>query len=319
MDTSTAGKVIRAGASVGTPLAIALVITLAIALAATQGAPAAARAASTSVRHDGNRSLVYVSDENRNRIAVFREDGKPVGTITRGLRYPQGLFVDARGTLYVANRGANNVLEFQRGSTAPTRVLDDAGAQPEDVTVCPNGTIYVANILDDSGGGNITVYAGTSRHASGMLTFSGGEMFFLACDPQGNLFATLVLGTTGTVVEFPNGQQAGATMLPILFGGNPAGIASDGLGNLLLVYGVGVTEFTEAGSPTGLQIPTLGFTQIALSRNGDLLLGASASGGALYTFPGGSYVRGYDTGGGPIGVALDPGPDSATRALQHSP
>ena len=256
------------------------------------------------------QALVYISQATSS-ISVFRLDGKRIGLITKSLNYPQGLFADASGTLYVANRSASDVLEFKRGATSPFKVLSDGRNQPEDVTLCPDGTIYVANILSSSGGGGgISVYAHGSRHPTGMLTYaSGGYFFFLACDAQGNLFGSMVLGTTGTVVEFPGAQQSGAKLLPIVWGGNPAGIAIDESGNLLAAgQGKGVEEFTESGRPTGLQIATGGVNEIALSPNGKLLLGSTGEGAVQYTFPAGKLNHTYHVSSGtPIGAAFDPG------------
>lgn len=259
---------------------------------------------------DLRKALVYVSQQNNNSISVFRRDGKRIGAITKGVDYPQGLFAEASGTLYVANRGANNVLEFKRGSYSPFKVLSDGKNQPEDVTLCPDGTVYVANILGShSGGGGISVYANGSTQATGELTYTGGFFFFLACDAQGNLFGTMVLGTTGTVVEFPDAQQSGAEQLPIFWGGNPAGIAVDAAGNLLVAgQGAGVEEFTEAGYPAGLQIATPGLNEIALSPNGKLLLGSTSKNAVQYTFPAGKLNHTYRTSQGTtFGATFDPG------------
>ena len=201
-------------------------------------------------------------------------------------------------------------MEFKRGATSPFKVLGDGQEQPEDVTVCPNGTVYVANIFNASGGGgNIAVYTHGSRNLTGTLTYDGGEFFFLTCDAEGNLFGTLVVGTNGTVAEFPGGRQHGARQLPIFFGGNPSGIKADNTGNLLVAgQGNGVEEFTESGEPTGLQITTVGLNEIALSAGGELLLGATAKGAVQYTLPGGTLNHTYRTRGrNPVGVAFDPG------------
>ncbi len=262
------------------------------------------------VAGDVKNSVVYVSQEADNSISVFRLDGKRIRRITSRLNYPQGIFADAQSTLYVANRGSNDVLEFRRGATSPFKVLIDRGNQPEDVTVCPNGTVYVANILNaSSGGGNIAVYTHGSRNPTGMLTYDGGEFFFLTCDAKGNLFGTLVVGTSGTVAAFPGGRQKGARRLPIFFAGNPSGIKADNAGNLLVAgQGNGVEEFTESGKPTGLQVKTVGLNEIALSPDGKLLLGATAKGAVQYTFPGGTLNHTYRARGQtPIGAAFDPG------------
>ncbi len=254
--------------------------------------------------------LVYISQQADNSISVFHLDGKRIDRITKSVNYPQGLFADANGTLYVANRGAHNVLEFKRGTTSPFKALSDDKEEPESVTACPDGTVYVANILGShGGGGDITVYRHGSTHPAGTLNYTGAFFFFLACDAHGNLFGSMVLGSTGTVVEFPAAQQSGATLLPISWGGNPAGIAIDNSGNLLAAgQGEGVEEFTESGTPTGLQIATGGVNEIAVSANGKLLLGSTSEGAVQYTFPGGVLDHSYHVSHGtPIGAAFDPG------------
>ncbi|MBV9720142.1 MAG: hypothetical protein JOZ77_12555 [Candidatus Eremiobacteraeota bacterium] len=253
-----------------------------------------------------SRLLAYLSEENANRISVFRLNGRRIAAITDDVNYPQGLFADAHGTLYVANRGSNDVLEFKTGSDSPFRTLHDGNNQPEDVAVCPNGNVYVANILNGSGGGgNVTVYPQRSRKPAETLTYDGAEFFFLTCSLNGNVFATAVLGTTGTVIEFFGGQQSGAAQLPIYYPGNPAGIVAESNGDLLVAgQGSGVEEFTESGQPTGLQIQTSGLLGIALSPDGTLLLGASDGGGTQYSFPSGMFERNYHAHGLNIGAAF---------------
>jgi DNA-binding beta-propeller fold protein YncE len=255
---------------------------------------------------------VYVSDEAGNVVEIFDRSGKNLGALTSELNYPQGLFVDAEHNLYVTNRGASNVLVFPRGATSPSARLSDPNSQPEGVTMCPDGTLYVANIIAASGAGNVAVYPPGKRRPARTLTYSGGNFFFVTCDAAGNVFATLVFGTTGTVIAFPNGRQAGATLLPIYTPGNPGGIKLDGAGNLLFNNGVGsVIEYTETGTPTGVSVAYAGaWTDIALDARGNVLLGADSADrdAVALRFPGGTPVETYssDAFSTPIGVAFDP-------------
>jgi DNA-binding beta-propeller fold protein YncE len=286
---------------------------LALAACSAGGSATLAPTGSTLARIHEQRPaqpLVYISQQADNSISVFHLDGKRIDRITQSVNYPQGLFADASGTLYVANRGAHNVLEFKRGATSPFKSLSDDKEEPEGVTLCPDGTVYVANILGPhGGGGDITVYGHGSTHPTGTLNYTGAFFFFLACDAHGNLFGSMVLGSTGTVVEFPGAQQSDATLLPISWGGNPAGIAIDKSGNLLAAgQGEGVEEFTESGTPTGLQIATGGVNEISLNANGTLLLGSTSKGAVQYTLPGGVLDHTYHVSRGtPIGAAFDPG------------
>jgi DNA-binding beta-propeller fold protein YncE len=284
-----------------------LALAVAVALVA-MGLTRAPSLAGVVVPAISDKHLVYVADAQDNRIDIYGRGGKPMGHITKGINYPQGLYVDASGILYVANRGAGNVLAFRRGEKSAFATFADGMEQPEGVTVCPDGSLYVANILSASGGsGDITVYANGSRNPTGTLTYTGGYFFYLACDASGNLFATIVYGSTGTVLAFPNAQQGGVTQLPITYGGNPDGIAVDAAQNLLVPYGNGVVEFTESGNPTGVQIPTVGLSQIALDATGRFLIGAAGSAADLYAIPKGTHLHTYAAGGSVTGAAMDPG------------
>lgn len=274
-------------------------------------------------RNAAGASRVYVSDEKHNLVAVFTGDGKRVGTIdsTGGLKYPQNIFVDGSGDLWVANQGGHDVLMFPPDSDFATVVLADHKNLPADVTICPNGTIFVANVFSPVGGGDITVYKGieehvirrTARQAIRKLTYEGGEFTGITCDGAGNVFATAVVGTLGSVVEFPGGHEAHATQLPISSGGNLGGIKIDHAGNLLVDDPIGsVTEYSETGHPTGVSIRTNGWYGIALDPAGTTLYGADAGSeeGVAVTFPGGTLrhvYHGKDLSA-VVGIAFAPAP-----------
>lgn len=256
---------------------------------------------------DAQRSLVYVGDVESNFIAVFDRGGAQVGTITKGLNGPSGLFVDGGHNLWVANETASNVVEYARSGTSPIATLPDgSGNAPEDVTVCANGKVYVANVIN-----GIAVYTGPKHHKSGSLQYDSAQFTGITCDRNGNVFATGVVGTNGTVIEFPNGQESGAHTLPISSSGNLWGIKPDNAGNLLVVgipNGM-VTEFTEAGAPTGRSIEMHGqWYEIALNREGTVLFGGDQfhNQGVAVTFPGDKLRMKYkSTFSKVLGVAFD--------------
>jgi hypothetical protein len=270
-------------------------------------APPGASAASIAVPHSGS-ALVYVADAKNSVVAVFDRDGTQVGSITNGLHYPYGIFVDSSHNLWVANGGDSNVLEYARGGTSPIATLADGQAYTEDVSICPNGDLYVATLF-----GGVTKYVGRKHHMAGSLSYEGTVFQFVTCDRAGNVFATGVLGTNGSVIEFPGGQASGAHMLPITSAGNLGGIKPDNAGNLL-VYGEPegtVAEYTEAGVPTGIEYkPADQWYDFALSRDGKILLGGdqTANVGVSVTFPGGKSRKTYKGKFGTVwGVAFDPG------------
>jgi hypothetical protein len=92
----------------------------------------------------GPATLIYMSSwGSASVVDVMTMNGEFVGQITNGLAVPEGLFTDASGNLWVANM--NNVLVFPHGGLTATATLTDPVGNPIDVTVCPNGTAYVAN------------------------------------------------------------------------------------------------------------------------------------------------------------------------------
>jgi hypothetical protein len=266
--------------------------------------------ASWMARPDGLTHLVYISDFLANNVTVFDINGTLKGQIG-GLSNPGGLFVDHKRNLWVANNGANNVLEFARGATTPFNTLNDPGG-PIDVTMCPNGTVYVAG----SNSTAIEVYPRGSTNPTRSLTYPDAEQTdALTCDAKGNVFATTVISFHGGVVEFPHGKQHGATQLPISLGG-PGGIKPDNAGNLLVDDQTAqtITEYTEAGSPTGNSIPTAyDCINFGVTRNSEVVgcpvyIAYHTSYGQSYTFPGGTMRQTYSSSFMlPYGFAFDPG------------
>ncbi len=272
---------------------------------------------------DGNTSLAYMSSWGTGAVVdVFTLNGRQVGQITNGLFVPQGLFVDSKGSLWVAN--LNNVLVFPHGGLTATTTLNDPVGDPIDVTVCPNGTAYVADFYDNDNTNvaSIQVYPPGDTSPTATLTYSGDSRNpYLTCDAAGNVFTSILIGESigdGRVIEFPLGQQAGAKDLGISLQ-DPGGIKPDNAGNLLVTDLVGhtITEYTESGTPTGVSIATVNPIEgIALTRNGKTILGADPNGpdGLTWSFPAGKQERVYTCCGriGPPmqntqGVAFYPG------------
>lgn len=251
--------------------------------------------------------LVYMSSWGTASVVdVLTMNGEQVGQITSGLVEPQGLFVDAKGSLWVAN--FSNVLVYPRGGLSPSTTLSDPVGYPGDVTVCPDGTAYVADFYNysNSGAASIQVYAHGSATPTGNLDYANDfRNPFLTCDAAGNVFVALLTGESvgdGLVVEFPHGKQKGAKSLGIVLQ-SPGGIKPDNAGNLLVTDLIGhtITEYAENGSPTGRSIATGAATEgIAVSRNGRIVLGATAADttqqgpvGISWSFPGGKQLRVY--------------------------
>jgi hypothetical protein len=249
--------------------------------------------------------LVYMSSWGTASVVdVLTMNGKQVGQIANGLVEPQGLFVDAKGSLWVAN--VSNVLVYPHGGLSPSKTLTDSVGYTTDVTVCPDGTAYVADLYDNSNSNHasIQVYAPGSTTPTGNLDYANDDRNpFLTCDAAGNVFVALSTSNyvgSGLVVEFPHGKQKGAKDLGIALQA-PGGIKPDNAGNLLVTDLVAhtITEYAENGSPTGQSIATITATEgIAVTREGGIVLGATdttAEGpeGISWSWPSGKQLRVY--------------------------
>ncbi|MGA3089817.1 MAG: hypothetical protein ABSD75_14465 [Terriglobales bacterium] len=92
---------------------------------------------------------------------------------TNPLSYPQGLAVDAKGNLYVANSAANNILVF-----SPAYVLQKSEtitqniSFPTAVAFDPLGNLWVANAEPSNGGasGSIAEYIGGKQNTNATIT-----------------------------------------------------------------------------------------------------------------------------------------------------
>jgi hypothetical protein len=264
--------------------------------------------------------LVYIADHANNLIDVFDFRGDLRSTITTGVEKPVGLFVDAAHNLWVANPGANDVLVFRRGSTTPSETLKDSN-QPNDVTVCHNGTAFVADSLNSGG---VAVYpAGHTRPARRLeakQSGAGGLEFYATCDDKGNIFATGMIGASPfqATVAWRRARESGYYILQPT-ASSDSGIKATATRTLLIpTYSApsqaALVEFTEAGKPTGRGIHTGGsdlWGDIALSGSQTIVYGVDTAKDVVVArkFPGGTYVRSYTNGNlaQPEGVAVDPG------------
>jgi hypothetical protein len=273
---------------------------------------------------DAKTSLVYLSDFATSLVDVFTTAGLQVGQIANGLVSPEGMFVDQKSNLWVANIGqASDVVVFARGGLSPMKTLNDPVGTPIDVTVCKDGTAYVADLYDtnNDNAASVQVYAPGSTKPTGNLNPPADfRNTSLTCDAKGNVFVALLetdnIGA-GRIIEFPGGKQAGVKDIGVTIQ-DPSGMKPDNAGNLLVndLVSKTISEYTEAGKATGVVIQDgTDIINIALSRDGKTLLGAASSAqeGISWSFPAGKRGTIYTCCSrisqppfDPMGIAIDP-------------
>lgn len=192
-----------------------------------------------------------------NSVQLFNaKTYKPVGTITSGIDCPNGITLDAKGNLYVANLGPpdeinqvdiGNIAVFAPGNTTPTTILTGGGA-----LVSAEGLTTVT--VDRRG----NVYAGAGPTIRSQQTPTGVVMW-----PAGNTSEPYFIGGGGDVGN--TGEFS---------------IAVDSKGNVFDADGNIVRErFKSKSFPwTPLQITTTRTIALAVDKQDNLLIGDLTTG-----------------------------------------
>ena len=107
------------------------------------------------------------------------------------LSYPKGLAVDAKGNLYVANSGGNDILVYNPNYAQVTKnTITSNISNPSAVAIDAQGNLWVANYGTSNGGpeGSIAEYTAGKQNTAGTITtlIIGPEA--LAVDGAGNVW-----------------------------------------------------------------------------------------------------------------------------------
>jgi hypothetical protein len=195
----------------------------------------------------GGKNLIYVTSEDGSITSgvylypLKGQDQAPIGLITAGTSAPQGLGIDAKGDLYVANSGNDTVTAYAPGSTSPSTTYSSGVGAPFDVKAGSDGTVYVANTSGGpSGAGSVTEYAAGSTSPERTLTLSGYVATSLALDASGNLYVGWFGFSAFNVIveEYAPGATTGTNLnLDLPSNSFPAyGLVVDPKGNLDVWY-----------------------------------------------------------------------------------
>ena len=142
-------------------------------------------------------SVVYIVSSGKSSVEIYDPSqlaAGPCGKVT-GLISPQGVFVDSKGNLWVADAAAKQIFEFTPGTKSPVLTLSDPNGVPYDVVVdATNGTAYVTeykNNVDPST--LVEVYAKGSTTPTGSLSDPNARNgAYDAMDNMGNLYVTFM-------------------------------------------------------------------------------------------------------------------------------
>lgn len=264
------------------------------------------------------KPLVYVSDFSANAVLVYpqgRTNPAPIGKITTGISGPLGNFVDAHGTLYVANSSNNTVTEYPRGSTSPSVTLSTGINAPTTVAVDRKGTVAVGEFVNQE---ILEFPAGSSTPTVTitLLTYPEGMAFDYARHLYAAWNQNAGSGLNGHVSKCERLKAVCADQG--IVEGQSGGLALDSTGNILLgdqthnainIYAPGVTSPSRT-------ITMLGHDpyKFALDKAEKTLYVADIETSVVLTY---DYATGQQTGTisnglkSAWGVALSPAPPYA--------
>jgi hypothetical protein len=142
-------------------------------------------------------SVVYIVSSGSRVVEIYdasKLGAGPCGSVS-GLSSPQGIFVDSKSRLWVADSVAQKIFEFAPPKTAPIRTLSDPSGNPNDVVVdASSGTAYVTDYRNNVNPSKLVeVYAKGSSTPTGSLSDANARNgAFDAIDDKGNLYVTFM-------------------------------------------------------------------------------------------------------------------------------
>lgn len=200
-----------------------------------------------------NAGSVYATSQGMygRVVKLARGSQTPVVLPFTGLYQPQGLAVDANGTVYVADFN-NRVLKLDPGSSTPT-VLPLTGLNfPQGVAVDAAGNVYVADR-----GNNRVVKLDVRSNTQSDLPFTGlNHPDGVAVDASGTVYVT---DSDNDKVLKLNPGSSTPTELPFTGLAVPAGIAVDTAGTVYVTdHETGKVVKMDPGSSTPTVLPFTG-------------------------------------------------------------
>lgn len=156
-----------------------------------------------------SRELAVADDEDGAGNIVYLLNGsyKVTATITNGLHFPVGDFIDNKANLYVANATGPNVTEYAPGGSSPSFTYSAGLADPNAVTTDTSANVYAA----DFGGGRASVVVEYPQGSNTPLNTcsTGLANDGVAVDARGAVFVAGYNPSSGktNIIEYVHGLK----------------------------------------------------------------------------------------------------------------
>lgn len=228
----------------------------------------------------------FVSQGSTDVLIYSNKNYSEIGEITNGITLSDGVWVDAKGNIYVANV-TSNVVEYKNGGSSPICTYTGA-TDPINVTTDLKGNVYVV----DFEGGYVDEYSQCSNTIE--KQFQASDVEGAAVDKHGDVFVSY----DGALEEFKGGSTTGTPLGASV--GESAGlcldkkgdlIADDQQGDILLI----APPYSSATVlVSGLSDPF----HCSLNKKENLLFNANSGSGTItvYSYPSGSLVETVNVG-----------------------
>lgn len=169
-------------------------------------------------------------------VSMVGPDGRPRSPSTGFEQGPisaaQGIAVDPRGNVWIANHGNDTVTEYPHGDPRKARVVSGGGiAKPFGVASDGRGNVWVTDNALSAGVGGITRIDSSGR-AHGPITGGGlASPQGIALDSRGNVWVANFRGANVTEIG-PDGRIKARSPISLPSFTGPWGIAVDGNDNV---------------------------------------------------------------------------------------
>ena len=244
-----------------------------------------------------DQTLLFEGDTGNQYVAIYKagrlkKNPLSIALITDDVYCPEGMALDKKGTLYVANGCGSTpeVTEYPKGSTTHTVTISDGINYPSGLAIDKKGTLYVTSYP-----AAVVEYAyGTTAPR---LTISGqglSDPYGLALDKKDNLY--IADSDAHAVFEVPYGTTT-VEDLELQDLDTPVNVKFDNAGNLWESdngnnYSKGYVNVYPPGSQTPSQTITgFGYPYaLSIDKRGIAVVGNVGYPEAVYAYKPGEYT-----------------------------